>query len=174
VIPLLVAMWVFVRHRGQFPLVRNIFVLTGLLALVGYELYPLAPPRLTPPVLFDGHLFHFKDTMQHIIGTGKINDTPIGYNPYSAMPSLHFAWALIVALILALMVQNPVIRFLALCYPATMLYAVVVTGNHFLLDAAGAAGAVALAVVLAFGVERGLARARLAHRRRFRATASGR
>ena len=45
-VPLLLALWIFVRYRSHFPLVRNITFLSTLLALVGYE---------PPPHLRDSH-----------------------------------------------------------------------------------------------------------------------
>jgi hypothetical protein len=148
-----VVAWLFVEHRGRFALVRNVVFLTNALALVGYELFPLAPPRLASGLQYAGHTVHFRDTMRHALGTGTLNGTPIGYNPFSAMPSLHVAWALIVGACLLLMARNPLIRILGVVYPAVMIFAVVITANHFLLDAVGAAVAVGLATVLALSLQ---------------------
>jgi membrane-associated phospholipid phosphatase len=148
-VPLLLALWLFLRHRPHFPLVRNVAFLSTLLSLVGYELYPTAPPRLTPGLVYHHHLFHFQNTVQQVIGDGKLNGTPIGYNAYSAMPSLHIAWALIVGASIALLVGPLLIRLLAGLYPLLMLLTVVVSANHYLLDAAGGALAAVLATMLA-------------------------
>jgi hypothetical protein len=40
------ALWVFFWRRSLFALIRNVFVLTNVLAVVLYETFPLAPPRL--------------------------------------------------------------------------------------------------------------------------------
>jgi membrane-associated phospholipid phosphatase len=148
-VPLLLALWIFLRHRSHFPLVRNIAFLSTLLALVGYELYPTAPPRLTPGLIYHHHLFHFQNTVQQVIGDGKLNGTPIGYNAYSAMPSLHIAWALIVAGSVMLLTRHRLVRLLAGLYPLLMLFTVVASANHYLLDAAGGALAAVLATMLA-------------------------
>jgi hypothetical protein len=147
-VTLAVALWVFLRHRRRFAFFRNVTLLTGVLALVGYETYPLAPPRLTTGLTWNGHPYTFQDTMGHIIGTGRLNGTPIGYNPLSAMPSLHVAWALIMGVTVVLLVRSPLLRLLGLLYPVAMTMATIVTANHYIMDAIGAAGAVALAAAL--------------------------
>jgi hypothetical protein len=152
-ITLAVVLWVFVDHRPRFALVRNITFLTNGLALLGYEIFPTAPPRLATGLVYDGRLVHFQDTMRHIIGTGTLNGTPIGYNPFSAMPSLHVAWALIAGVTVFLIARHPLLRLFGLLYPILMVLTVVVTANHFLLDAAGAAVATGLATLLALGIE---------------------
>ena len=149
-----VAAWVFVAHRRSFGRLRNVMLLTTLLALVGYEIFPTAPPRLTTGLLFDGHLVHFRDTMQHIIGDGKLNGVPIAYNAFSAMPSLHVAWALISAGTLILLARSRALKVVAALYPAVMVFTVVVTANHYLMDAIGASIAVLLSVVLVLAWER--------------------
>jgi RNA polymerase-binding transcription factor DksA/membrane-associated phospholipid phosphatase len=154
-VPLLVALWIFLRHRSHFPLVRNITFISTLLALAGYELYPTAPPRLTPGLIYKHHPFHFLDTVQHVIGDGKLNGIPIGYNAYSAMPSLHIATALIVAGCLLLLSRSLLLRALAALYPLLMLLTVIVSANHYLLDVVGGALAVGLATVLALVLEPG-------------------
>jgi hypothetical protein len=152
-VTLAVVAWLFVHHRRRFALVRNVVFLTNTLALLGYELFPMAPPRLASGLQFAGHGVHFRDTMRHILGTGTLNGTPIAYNPFSAMPSLHVAWALIVGACLVLIARNPLIRILGAVYPAVMIFAVVVTANHFLLDAVGAAVVAGLATALALALQ---------------------
>jgi hypothetical protein len=145
-----VVAWLFIDHRPRYILVRNVVFLTNALALVGYEAFPTAPPRLAQGLVYAGHAFHFRDTMRHILGTGTLNGTPIAYNPFSAMPSLHVAWALIVGATLLLVARHPIVRILGVLYPVLMLFAVVITGNHFLLDAVGAAVVVCVATGLTF------------------------
>jgi hypothetical protein len=152
-VTLAVVAWLFVDHRGRFVLVRNVVFLTNALALVGYELFPMAPPRLASGLQYAGHSFHFRDTMRHILGTGTLNGTPIAYNPFSAMPSLHVAWALIVGACLLLIARHPLIRLLGLVYPAIMIFSVVITANHFLLDAVAALVVAGLATGLALALQ---------------------
>jgi hypothetical protein len=153
-VTLAVCAWVYVFHRRRFPLVRNLMLFTNALAAVVYEVFPTAPPRLTTGLRFAGHPFHFQDTMQHVIGDGKLNGVPIGYNPFSAMPSLHVAWAIIVGVTLILLARQPLIRLFGAIYPGIMVMTVVVTGNHYLMDAIGAVAVVAIALVPAMAIER--------------------
>lgn len=153
-VTLSVALWVYIYHRPRFRLLRNVMLLTNALALVGYELYPMAPPRLTTGLIFNHRPFRFQDTLFGVIGNGKVGGSGIGYNPLSAMPSLHIAWALIVAITLIVLVRQPLIRLLAACYPCLMLLTVVITGNHYVMDGVGAAVAVIVACVLVFIYER--------------------
>ena len=66
------------------------------------------------------------------------------YNPIAAVPSLHFGYALLVGGAVAWLARNRAIRLAGAAYPAVMLFIIVATGNHFLLDAV-AGGAVVLA-----------------------------
>jgi membrane-associated phospholipid phosphatase len=136
------ALWVFFRRRALFSFVGRIFVLTNVLAVALYELYPLAPPRLAGRVLFDGRPYHFIDT---VFGSGGLQ---VGFNAYASMPSVHVAWALIVGVTLCVTLRHPLARALALLWPLTMMVTVIVTGNHYLLDVLGAAAVVAAATLL--------------------------
>jgi RNA polymerase-binding transcription factor DksA/membrane-associated phospholipid phosphatase len=153
--PLVLAIWIFRTHPSHFPLVRTIAMVTVLLGVVGYELYPLAPPRLTTGVVYRGYAFHFQNTAVQVIGSVKLNGVPVGYNAYSAMPSLHIAMALIVAGCLLLLSRSLLLRVLAALYPFLMLFTVIVSANHYLLDVVGGALTLGLATVLALVLEPG-------------------
>ncbi|HLJ68455.1 MAG TPA: phosphatase PAP2 family protein [Chloroflexota bacterium] len=151
-----VAIWVYFYRREHFRLVRNTVILTNALALLIYETFPVAPPRMTTNLLFDHHPFHFTDTLYGILSGGKIVGTQLGYNEFSAMPSIHMAWALIAAGAVVVLSRRLLPKLLAF-YPALMLLAVVVTGNHYLLDAMASVPLVALAFLAsaAYEVSRG-------------------
>ena len=133
------AFWVYFRRRSLFPFIRNVFVLTGLLAVASYEAFPLAPPRLAQGLRYEGHPYHFLDA---VFGSGGVK---LSFNEYAAMPSVHVAWALIVGLTLWRTARPWVVRALGLLYPFLMLTTVIVTGNHYLSDGLGALAAVCLA-----------------------------
>jgi hypothetical protein len=65
------------------------------------------------------------------------------YNPFAAVPSLHFGYALLVGVTVGMLARGRVARAIGWSYPAVMMIVIVATGNHFFFDAA--AGAVALA-----------------------------
>jgi hypothetical protein len=133
--------WLHRRHPDRFPVVRTTFVLATALALVGYRLFPAAPPRLAD--------LGFSDTVSTSTGVNLSSDA-LGalYNPIAAVPSLHFGYALIVGVALYVCASNPVLRLLGALYPLAMLTVIVATGNHFFLDAA-LGGLVAIAAGLA-------------------------
>jgi PAP2 superfamily len=129
--------WVHRARRDSFPLVRTSFIAATALALVGYVLYPAAPPRLAGQ--------GFADTVTEHAGLNLSSDL-LGslYNPIAAVPSLHFGYALLVGVAVAVLARNPIVRIAGAIYPAAMLFIIVATGNHFLFDAA-AGGVVTVA-----------------------------
>jgi len=116
----------YVRHPGVYPRIRWLFGLTTASALVIHVLYPLAPPRLLPG---------YVDTITHygprIYSNAAVTSQA---NQFAAMPSLHFAWAALVAYgIIRCGPQRW--RRLAVAHPLMTLVAIVLTANHFWLDA---------------------------------------
>ena len=121
--------WVHRRHPDRFPLVRTTFMVATGLALIGYVFYPAAPPRLAE--------LGFSDTVTSATGLDLSSDL-LGalYNPFAAVPSLHFGYALIVGAVLATIAPRRYVQLLGVVYPAAMLVIIVGTGNHFIIDAA--------------------------------------
>ena len=130
-------LWVYRSHRAAFPVIRNALIVSTGLSLVVYVLYPVAPPRLAD--------LGFADTVTSHTGLNLSSDL-LGslYNPFAAVPSLHFGYALLVGIALAQLARRRWLRALGATYPAFMLVVIVATGNHFLFDAA-AGGVVTLA-----------------------------
>ena len=58
-------------------------------------------------------------------------------NQYAAMPSLHFAWSTWCVFVLWPMTRRWWSRAIVVIYPMATLFAIVVTANHYILDAAG-------------------------------------
>jgi PAP2 superfamily len=135
-----VLIWLHQRRPAAFPFVRTAFLLASGFALVGYVVYPTAPPRLAGVGILD-------TVSSHIDLNGGLVSAL--YNPYAAVPSVHIAYALIVAVSLLRYGRGPVVRGLALVYPPAVLLIVVATGNHFFFDAAAGALDAALAVAVA-------------------------
>ncbi|MFF2651910.1 phosphatase PAP2 family protein [Streptomyces sp. NPDC058045] len=135
-----VLVWLFRRHPGRYAACRTVLFLTTGVALAGYYLLPLAPPRL----MTGGH---FIDTVlvHRTWGSMASGDLKNMSNQYAAMPSMHIGWSLWCGLTLFALSRVPWVRVLALVYPALTLVVIVATANHFWLDAAGGM------VCLAFG-----------------------
>lgn len=143
--------YLYIRHNERYYFVRNMMIVAMTIALVGYVLYPTAPPRFFFPE------YGFRDTVSEFTGVAH-NDVGVNalFNPYAAMPSMHCCFAIIVGGTLAKLARRRVTRVLWLCYPLLMTWVVVVTGNHWFLDAL--LGGVAAA--LSFAAARSLARSR--------------
>ena len=127
--------WTFRRFPWRYPLWRNTLAITTALALVGFATFPLMPPRLLP-----AH-YSFVDTLRVYGGLWSFDSGAMQKvsNQYAAMPSLHFAWSTWCALVLYPQVKRPWLKALIVAYPAATLFAIMVTANHFWLDAAGGA-----------------------------------
>ena len=52
-------MFIYLRRNDSFYFVRNMFMIAMAIALVGYALYPTAPPRLMPEWGFTDSISQF-------------------------------------------------------------------------------------------------------------------
>lgn len=145
-----VMIFLYVRFPGRYRRYRNVLAFTTGAALVGFALFPLMPPRLLaagPP--WGAHLtqYDFVDTLEAVGGLWSFDSGTMQQvsNQWAAMPSLHFAWATWTVLATWPVVRRRWVRALFVAYPIATLFAIIVTGNHFWLDAAGGV------VVLTFG-----------------------
>lgn len=146
---ILVAVALYFLRRDRYPMYRNAFLISGAIGLIAFAFVPLAPPRFMPA-------WGFVDTAVRE-GSYYIWQNPAFVNQYAAMPSLHFGWDLLVAYVILREAPHPV-RWLGLVTPVLTFIAIVVTANHYFLDAA-AGGAVAVAgLVLAYYVRRRIPR----------------
>lgn len=143
--------WLYLFRNQAFCFVRNMLLVAMGLALVGYALFPTAPPRFLPQ---EG----FVDTIEMFVGVGQNSAlVELFINPYAAVPSMHVAFALMIAVPGVMLCRHLVARAFWALYPALVCFVVVVTGNHFWLDAAAGALVAALSALIAASV---LARAR--------------
>ena len=138
--------WLHRSHPERFPVVRNTLIAATGVALSIYLLYPVAPPRLAG--------LGFVDTVTHNAKVNLSSDL-LGslYNPFAAVPSLHFGYALLVGVTVALLAKGRVTRAIGWSYPGVMLLVIVATGNHFFFDAAGGALAIGIGYVAASWVD---------------------
>jgi hypothetical protein len=124
-------LYLYLRHNDSFYFVRNMFMFAMGIALAAYLAFPTAPPRFLPE-------WGFTDTVANFT---IVNDTHTSasmsalFNPYAAVPSMHVAFALMIGWPLARLVRMPIARVLWLLYPFLMTFVIVVTANHFIVDA---------------------------------------
>lgn len=150
------------RAPGRFEQWRNIFVVSLGFALVGFALFPLTPPRLlqsdhgfVDTLMLTGPRYYGDESGSSLFNLyGSI---PSMVNEYAAMPSMHVGWsAVAAALLIAAFPASRMMKLVAVGHVAMMEFAVVATGNHYLID-----GVIGLIVVAAawFIVMHGLPRA---------------
>jgi hypothetical protein len=120
--------WLYRRSRGGFQSFRDGFLAATAIAVVIHWLYPTAPPRLAGVGL--------EDTLLSLSGIDIGSpDTSALSNPVAAVPSLHAAYALGVGIGMIRFARSHLIRLGGVVYPPLVVLTIVVTGNHFLLDA---------------------------------------
>jgi hypothetical protein len=124
-------LYLYLRHNRSFYFVRNMLLVAMPLALIGYVVFPTAPPRFLPE-------WGFADTVADLTPVNVSNHSPsmsMLFNPYAAVPSMHVAFALIIGWPLARLARHSAVRVLWVVYPFLMTFVIVVTANHFILDA---------------------------------------
>lgn len=138
-----VMVWLFVKRPHLYRGARTVLFATTLLGLLGFYLYPLAPPRLLPQ-------YGYIDTLVTFHTWGSLADPQVAEhsNQFAAMPSLHIAWALWCGIALFRCAKRPWVRSLGLLYPVGTLLAIVATANHFIIDAVGGAAIIAVGFAL--------------------------
>ncbi len=130
-ITLAALIYLYVRHNGSFYFVRNMFAIAMLIALIGYAVFPTAPPRFLPE-------WGFVDSVSDLTGV-HVNHASSAmstlFNPYAAVPSMHVAFALMIGWPLASLSRTRVASVLWRLYPLLIAFVIVATANHFILDA---------------------------------------
>jgi PAP2 superfamily len=130
-------LWLHQRRPQAFPSVRTTLVVTSGLAVVGFLAFPTAPPRLAGVGIADTVSGGYID-----LNRGLVSSL---YNPYAAVPSMHIAYAIVVAAALVQYSTSPLVRVAAALYPLFVLLVVIATGNHFFFDAAAGAAVAGVA-----------------------------
>jgi hypothetical protein len=128
-----VLVFLYRKFSDDYPLFRNTLAIATALALIGFAFWPLMPPRLLP------HHFGFVDTVDKYpafwsFKRGAVNKIS---NQFAAMPSVHCAWALWCTCALVPRLKHTWAKVLAILYPMCTVTAIVLTANHYFLDAVG-------------------------------------
>jgi PAP2 superfamily len=133
VITPIVLVWLWKRRPGQYARARTTLAVATLLGLVGFWLFPTAPPRMLPG---------FVDTLARYHDWGWWSgdaSAPKGLggltNEFAAMPSLHVGWAAWCGWQLARNTARRWVRALSVAYPIFMVAVVIGTANHYIADA---------------------------------------
>ena len=133
--------WLWWKRAELYRPLRNSLVLVNVIGFVVFWLLPVAPPRM-----LDG----FTDVVAstHAFGSWHSGTLASQANQLAAMPSLHMAWAGWCTVALWRMSRRRSVRVCAVLYPCLTAFAVLATGNHFLLDIVGGLLVLALSVLL--------------------------
>ena len=142
------AVVVFLIDRPLYYYFRTVIMITLVFALVVFLVFPVSSP-------FDLTVY-FVDTIQ-TFGPSFYASPEMAtyYNTNAAMPSLHFSWTVILAVLLLRNLRGW-LKLAGLLYPVLTFFAITITGNHFILDAVagGLLAAVSFAVVELAGCRR--------------------
>ncbi len=153
--------WLFKRRPAEYSLWRNTLAFTTLLALIGFASFSLMPPRLLgetperfgPPAAARAEhpVPDFVDTLARFptfwsFDSGGLKTIS---NQYAAMPSLHTAWSTWAALVMWPMVRRRWVKVLIALHPLATVFCIIVTANHFWLDALAGLVTLGLSYLLA-------------------------
>jgi hypothetical protein len=159
----LVAAYRLAPQRYRF--IRTTLAGTTALALIGFASFTLMPPRLLgvdspygacKGLGADCHGYGIVDTIDHWGGLWKFGEGGMAAvsNQYAAMPSLHIGWSMWCALSMILVIGHGRKRYWWFLYPATTFFCIIVTGNHYWLDAFFGLVALGCGTLIALGFER--------------------
>ena len=123
----------YLADRQTYFHYRNVVLLSFLVALLVFAMFPLAPPRYLPE-------YGFVDTIQKF-GPNWYGgrEMQVYYNAFAAMPSLHFSWTVLFGFMF-LRMKHKWLKPLGIIYPTLTFFAITITGNHYVLDAIGGLG----------------------------------
>jgi hypothetical protein len=139
--------WLWWRRADIYRPLRTTLVLANVIAFVIFWRYPVAPPRM---------LAGFTDVVAstHAIGSWHSGSLASHANELAAMPSLHIAWAVWCTIAVWQISRRALVRAAGVIYPCITAFAVLATGNHFVLDIAGGLVAIGLAVLISRAIYR--------------------
>lgn len=166
-VPVFILVWLFIRFPRDYTVWRNALAVTTVLGLVGFAAFSLMPPRLVGyPGEFGGcslplsyvaanprlacHSFGFVDTLATYGGLWSFGGTAMAHvsNQFAAMPSLHIAWSTWCAVVVAPRARHRWAKVVVILYPLATLFCILVTANHFWLDALGGLFTLALGTLV--------------------------
>jgi membrane-associated phospholipid phosphatase len=140
------ALLIYGRSPHVYRLYRNAFFFSGAIGILFFWQFPTAPPRLMDLGLLD--------TVALYSQSYRVFQPPSLVNQFAALPSLHFGWNLLLGLAMVQASMRGWIKAIALLLPLAMVFSIVVTGNHFIVDAVVGAAVVLVGLALAYLAQR--------------------
>jgi membrane-associated phospholipid phosphatase len=130
IVTLAALIFIYLRRNESFYFVRNMFMIAMLLALVGYAVFPTAPPALMPE-------WGFTDAISQFLGVAHVDSsgaTSAFVNIYAAVPSMHVCFATLIGVSMARLSRHKTAKVAWCLYPLWITFVVVATGNHYFTD----------------------------------------
>lgn len=146
IVTIAVLVWLYRRHPGRYAATRLVIFATTGIALLGYYLFPLAPPRL-----MRGESFIDTVQVHQTVGSMASGNLADMSNQYAAMPSMHIGWSVWCGITIAALATPLWVRLLGVLYPVGTLIVIVCTANHFWLDAVGGVVCLGFGFALSYG-----------------------
>jgi PAP2 superfamily len=119
--------WLARRHPLVYYRTRNAMLISGAVGLVVFISFPVAPPRLAGLGMID--------TVTEGSHAYRVLQPAMFTNQYAAMPSLHVGWDLLIGLAIFVAARHTLVRAIGVAMPIAMATAVVLTANHYIIDA---------------------------------------
>jgi hypothetical protein len=142
VVTLIVLVWLYRRRPEEYRWLRTALLAATGIALIGFWLYPLAPPRFVGSAGFVDPVTAF-----HSFGLYSSPQAGSLTNQYAAMPSMHAGWALWCAVAIIVCTRKPLIRMAAALYPIVTITVIFATANHYVLDAVAGVAVMSFALL---------------------------
>ena len=142
-----VAIWLFTRRPQAYVTYRSALLISGTIGLVLFIMFPAAPPRLANLGLVDTVVVY--STFGELLQPTELT------NQYAAFPSLHFGWNLLMGIALVSQSRFYLLRVLGVLLPLAMFIAIVITANHYVIDAVAGGAIAVLGLLLARRIHAG-------------------
>jgi membrane-associated phospholipid phosphatase len=120
--------FLYAFKNSSFYFIRNMFMVAMFIALVGYFVYPAAPPRFYPEWGFHDSVATFTGISENNVAVNAL------FNPYAAVPSMHCGFALMLGGSLATLVKFKPLKVFWAAYPIIVSLVVMSTANHYFFD----------------------------------------
>lgn len=142
----LTLVWIYLYRHETFGFFRNVFLTMNAIAMTIFAVFPVAPPRLVPTSGVVDTLFLYSTTNYRSGVLSFVTDQ------YAAFPSLHIGYALFLTLAVCLLTTNRLARTLAAVYPLFVFAAIIITGNHYILDIVAGAAVLGVSFAANYGL----------------------
>jgi len=121
--------WLYHYKRKYYFYIRNGFLIANIITLFFFIGFPCAPPRMLNDIGFIDTLLVISDINLYQGNLSKL------FNQYAAVPSMHFGNSLLIAVVCLILAKHKLVKYGMVIYPIFVLWMIVITGNHFFVDA---------------------------------------